>query len=69
MPTKIDFLFPFNIVLEILASTQMTRTRIDIKIRKENTKLSYVNDITRKSKKVKLFKPMKSSARLPKISN
>lgn len=32
MPTKIDSLFPFNIVLEILASTQMTRTQRDIKM-------------------------------------
>lgn len=64
MPTKIDFLFPFNIVLEILASTQMTRTRMDIKIKKENTKLPCVNDITVENLKVKLFKPIKSSARL-----
>lgn len=32
MPTKIDSLFPFNIVLEILASTQMTRTQTGIKM-------------------------------------
>lgn len=45
MPTKTDS-FPFNIVLEILPGTQMTRTQTDIKIRKKNTKLLGVNDIT-----------------------
>ena len=58
MPTKIDSLYPFNTVLEILASTQMARTGADTKIRKKPKILSCVNNIIayRKSKKVKLFK-------------